>query len=274
MASTDAPDLPLSPYRVLDLSDEKGFLCGRILGDLGADVIKIEPPGGDPSRRRGPYYHGDARDDRGLYWFAHNYNKRGITLDLATADGRALFLRLAETAHFVVETGAPERMEALGLGYDALREANPALVMTSITPFGPTGPHAGYRADDLVAMAAGGLMSICGDDDRPPVRIGEPQAYMLASAQAATGTMLAHYARNRTGQGAHVTVSMQEAVANTLTTTPHYWFANQVIQRRGPAAPTADGRSAPSSRRATATSSRSSSGARARASASAPSSSG
>ena len=237
MAPTDAPDLPLSPYRVLDLSDEKGFLCGRILGDLGADVIKVEPPGGDPSRRRGPYYKGDARDDRSLYWFAHNYNKRGITLDLATADGRALFLKLAETAHFLVETDSPGCMEALGLGYDTLREASPALVMTSITPFGPTGPHAGYRADDLVAMAAGGLMSICGDDDRPPVRIGEPQAYMLASAQAATGTMLAHYTRNRTGRGSHVTVSMQEAVANTLTTTPHYWFANQVIQRRGARSP-------------------------------------
>ena len=233
MASTDPPELPLSPYRVLDLSDEKGFLCGRILGDLGADVIKIEPPGGDPSRRRGPYYHGDARADRSLYWFAHNYNKRGVTLDLATADGRDLFLRLARSAHFVIETAPPGRMEALGLGYETLREANPALVMTSITPFGPTGPHAAYQADDLVAMAAGGLMSICGDDDRPPVRIGEPQAYMLASAQAATGTMLAHYARNRSGQGSLVTVSMQEAVANTLTTTPHYWFASNVVQRRG-----------------------------------------
>ena len=105
MASTDPPELPLSPYRVLDLSDEKGFLCGRILGDLGADVIKIEPPGGDPSRRRGPYYQGDARADRSLYWFAHNYNKRGVTLDLATADGRDLFLRLARSAHFVIETG-------------------------------------------------------------------------------------------------------------------------------------------------------------------------
>ena len=237
MASTDPPELPLSPYRVLDLSDEKGFLCGRILGDLGADVIKIEPPGGDPSRRRGPYYQGDARADRSLYWFAHNYNKRGVTLDLATADGRDLFLRLARSAHFVIETAPPGRMEALGLGYETLREANPALVMTSITPFGPTGPHAAYQADDLVAMAAGGLMSICGDDDRPPVRIGEPQAYMLASAQAATGTMLAHYARNRSGQGSLVTVSMQEAVANTLTTTPHYWFVNNVVQRRGARSP-------------------------------------
>jgi len=233
MASNAGPDLPLSPYRVLDLTDEKGFLCSRILGDLGADVIKIEPPGGDPSRRHGPYFRGDAREDRSLYWFAHNYNKRGITLNLSSADGRHLFLKMVRDAHFVIETMAPGKLDQSGLGFAALQEVNPSIIMTSITPFGPTGPYREYAADDIVVMAAGGLMSICGDDDRPPVTIKEPQAAMLVSVQAATATTLAHYSRTRTGLGAHINVSMQEAVANVLTTTPHFWFADKAIQTRG-----------------------------------------
>ena len=233
MTETPTLDLPLDPYRVLDLSDDTGFLCGRILGDLGADVIKIEPPPGDPSRRHGPYYQDDVDEQKSLTWFAHNYNKRGVTLDLATADGRQLFERLVASAHFVVECFPPGHLDALGLGYEALRRINPGLVMTSITPFGQTGPRRDYQADDLVAMAGGGLMYISGDEDRPPVRVGVPQAAVLAGTQAAVGTMLAHYGRVRTGHGRHLDVSVQAAVANALPNTAHLWFSDQEVQRRG-----------------------------------------
>ncbi|MCH8196295.1 MAG: CoA transferase [Chloroflexi bacterium] len=233
MPPTNAAGLPLSPYRVLDLTNEIGFLCGRILGDLGADVIKVEPPGGDPARNHGPYYHDDVDPEKSLYWYAYNYNKRSVTLDLSQPPGRDVFARLSAEADFIVETGPPGHMEALGLGYEDLRSANPRLLMTAITPFGQTGPYSQYKADDIVAVAVGGLMNLCGDEDREPLRIGVPQAYALAGAQAAAGTMIAHYQRLMTGQGAYVDVSMQEAVANALPATQLEWFVSKEVTRRG-----------------------------------------
>ena len=112
----------LSLYRALDLTDEKGALCGRILGDFGVDVIKIEPPGGDPSRRIGPFYHDIPDLEKSLYWFAYNANKRGITLNIDTSDGRELFKRLVKTADFVIESFPPGHMDRIGLGYSALNE--------------------------------------------------------------------------------------------------------------------------------------------------------
>jgi crotonobetainyl-CoA:carnitine CoA-transferase CaiB-like acyl-CoA transferase len=129
----------LSPYRALDLTDEKGFFCGRILGDFGVDVIKIEPPGGDPSRRIGPFYHDIPDPEKSLHWFAYNANKRGITLNIETADGRELFRRLVKTADFVIESFPPGYMDKIGLGYASLSQINPGIIMTSITPFGQTG---------------------------------------------------------------------------------------------------------------------------------------
>ena len=107
----------LTPYRVLDLTDEKGFLCGKILADMGADVIKIERPGGDPGRRLGPYYHDQPEAEKSLYWAAYNTNKRGITLDIETTTGRTLFKRLAEGADIVIEYLEPGYLDGLGLGY-------------------------------------------------------------------------------------------------------------------------------------------------------------
>src|SRR5688572_26244961 len=135
----------LSPYRVLDLTDERGLLCGKILADLGADVIQIEPPGGNRARRTGPFHRDEVHPERSLYWWAYAANKRSITLDVTTADGRALLARLVGTADFLIESGAPGQLAALGLGWDALSAINPALIMASITPFGQSGPHAGYR---------------------------------------------------------------------------------------------------------------------------------
>src|SRR4030042_195098 len=114
----------LAPYRALDLTDEKGFLCGKILADMGADVIKIERPGGDPARRIGPFYHDDPHPEKSLYWGAYNTNKRGITLNIETTEGQQIFRQLVKTADFVIESFTPGYMGRLGLGYPDLDKIN------------------------------------------------------------------------------------------------------------------------------------------------------
>jgi len=141
----------LSPYRVLDLTDEKGLLCGKLLGDLGADVIKVERPGGDPARNIGPFYHDETDPEKSLFWFAFNTSKRGIALDIETADGQEVFKRLVQSADSVIESFPPGYMDRLGLGYPALEKVNPGVIMVSITPFGQTGPYKDYKTCDIVA---------------------------------------------------------------------------------------------------------------------------
>src|SRR4030042_742233 len=160
----------LSPYRALDLTDEKGFLCGKILADMGADVIKIERPGGDPARRIGPFYHDDPDSEKSLYWFAYNTNKRGITLNIETADGQEIFKKLVKTVDFVIESSKPGYMSSLGLGYSDLEKINPKVIMVSITPFGQSGPYVeqDYKVDDMIVWAFSGFMFPNGDPDRPP----------------------------------------------------------------------------------------------------------
>jgi crotonobetainyl-CoA:carnitine CoA-transferase CaiB-like acyl-CoA transferase len=131
----------LSPYRVLDLTDEKGYMCGKILGGLGAEVIKTEPPGGDPGRKTGPLIGDTPAPNGSLPWIAFNVNKKSITLDLKTREGRQTFMRLVETADFLVESFQPGYLDRLSLGYDKLREKNPSIVLTCITPYGQTGPY-------------------------------------------------------------------------------------------------------------------------------------
>lgn len=202
----------LSGRRVLDLTTERGFLCGQILGDLGADVIKVEPPGGSPARDLPPFF-GDQRDrDRSVYWWAYNRNKRAITLDLDRAEGREILRRLAAKADFLIESGNPGEMAARGAGYDTLSALNPALVYVSITPFGQDGPKASYAESDLIIMAAGGVLILCGDEDRAPIRMSVPQAYLHASADAAGAALIAFYERLQSGRGQQVDVAAQESV--------------------------------------------------------------
>ncbi len=202
----------LSPYRVLDLTDERGLLCGQILADLGADVIAVEPPGGSSARRIGPFA-GDVPDpERSLHWWAYARNKRGITLDLDTDDGREKLRQLVAGADFLIESAAPGEMAARGLGYGDLAAINPALVYVSITPFGQDGPKAHYAATDLTILAAAGVLVRQGDEDRPPVRVSVPQAWLHASAEAAGAALVAHHERARSGRGQHVDVSAQQAV--------------------------------------------------------------
>lgn len=226
--------LTLSPYRVLDLTDEKGLFCGKILGDLGADVIKVEKPGGDPARNIGPFYHDTPHPEKSLFWFAYNTSKRGITLNIETKEGQEVFKRLVKTADFVIESFPPGYLDKLGLDYSVLSEINPRIIMTSITPFGQTGPYKDYKASDIVCMAMGGWMYVCGDEDLPPVRFSVEQAYLQGSTQAAVGTLIAHYYREMTGEGQHIDVSIEECVVWTLTYTVPYWdIAKRLFTRAG-----------------------------------------
>jgi crotonobetainyl-CoA:carnitine CoA-transferase CaiB-like acyl-CoA transferase len=203
----------LEPYRVLDLTNERGLLCGQLLGDLGADVIQVEPPGGSRARRLGPFAGDVPHPDRSLYWWAYTRNKRSLTLDVGRPAGRDLLMQLARTAHFVIESEDPGALARHGLGYDDLAAVNPALVYVSITPFGQSGPRAGWAASDLVLWAAGGPLVLTGDSDRPPVRLPIPQAYLHAAADAAVAALIAHHERAGSGRGQHVDVSAQQSVA-------------------------------------------------------------
>ena len=222
----------LSGNRALDVTDHKGWLCGRILADLGVDVVKIEPPAGDPGRSRGPFCGGEANPEQSLTWFAYNLGKKGITLNLETAEGREIFKRLAGNADFILESFPPGRMEKLGLGYDALREINPGIIYASISPFGQSGPYRDYEASDIVAMAMGGFMYVTGDSDRPPLRISFSLAYALASVQAALGSLIAFHHRQNTGSGQYVEVSAQESIVNTLANVLPTWELNGILTRR------------------------------------------
>ncbi len=202
----------LSPYKVLDLTDEKGLFCGKLLADLGAEVIKVEKPGGDSARNKGPFYHDIPDPEKSLFWFALNTGKKSITLDIESTDGKELFKRLVTTADFVLESFPPGYMKELGLDYSTLSEINPKIIMTSISPFGQTGPFSDFKGADIVCSAMGGQMYISGEPDDTPIQIGVPQAYLHAGADAAIGSLFALWHRERTGQGQLVDVSVQEAV--------------------------------------------------------------
>jgi benzylsuccinate CoA-transferase BbsE subunit len=222
----------LSRYRALDLTDHRCYLSGRILADLGVDVIKIEPPKGDPGRRIGPFYNNNVDPEGSLYWFANNLGKKGITLQIESPAGREIFKKLVVQADFIIESFGPGYMQSLGLGYEGLQEINRGLIMASISPFGQSGYYKNYKGSDIVVMAMGGLMYLTGDSDRPPVRISFPTAYMLASVQAVAGMLIALQYRNDTGLGQWVDVSAQEAVAHTLVNTLSTWELNEVLVRR------------------------------------------
>lgn len=222
----------LAPYRILDLTDEKGILCGKLLADLGADVIQVEPPGGNPARSLGPFYHNTPHLEKSLFWLAFALNKRSITLDIKTIDGKDIFAELVKKADVVVESSPPGYLNELGLGYGALSKINPRIILTSISPFGQTGPYKNFKASDIVVWAMGGIMYISGDPERPPVRISFPQAYLHASAYAASGTVLALYHRERTGEGQHVDAPAQQAIVWTMVNTRETWDINRVLLPR------------------------------------------
>ncbi|MFC1534723.1 CaiB/BaiF CoA transferase family protein [Thermodesulfobacteriota bacterium] len=227
-------DSLLQSLKVLDLTDEKGLLAGRVLADFGADVIKIEKPGGDDARSIGPFYNNTPDKEKSLFWFAHNLNKRSITLNIETRDGQQIFKDLVAKADVVIESFQPGHLDKIGLGYHSLEDINPAIIMASVTPFGQTGPYRDYVASDIVIMAMSGHLYLSGDPDRPPVRFGVPQASLNGALEAATGVMIALYYRDFTGEGQHVDVSMQQSLGYALVQTVPFWVLDKnVLERSG-----------------------------------------
>lgn len=205
---------PLLPsYRVLDLADEKGVFCTKLLADLGADVVKVEPPSGDRMRSRGPFVRDEASPEKSLYFLFYNTNKRSITLNLEHRDGQVLFRELVKSAEAVVETFPVGYLSGLGLDYPSLSKINPRLVMASITPFGQTGSWKEYKSSDLVSMATSGYMQVIGEPGGSPVRLGNEQSHFAPSQYAALAVVAALYSRDVvSGRGQHIDISMQEAI--------------------------------------------------------------
>lgn len=203
---------PLGHLKVIDLTDEKGHSCGKFLADLGASVIKVEPPGGDNTRHRGPYFNDQEDIENSLTWFGYNTNKKSITLDITRPEGKQILEHLVGRVDFILESYPPQYLNQLALGYEQLKNINPGIIMTSITAFGQSGPYAHYVASDLIAWAMSGFMYTCGESDRPPVRCSVEQAYVAAGVQAAVASLIALHYRNLTGKGQHVDVAMRECL--------------------------------------------------------------
>jgi crotonobetainyl-CoA:carnitine CoA-transferase CaiB-like acyl-CoA transferase len=225
----------LSCYRVLDLTNEKGFMCGRALGDLGADVIKIEKPGGDPSRNIGPFYHDIPDPEKSLYWFAFNANKKGITLDYETADGREIFKKMVKTADVVVESFAPGYMDKIGLGYEVLKAINPGIILTSISGFGQKGPYRDYKDSDIAVWALSGYMYISGEPDRPPLMPSYPHGHLIGAMNGAVGTVIALTQRELTGEGQQVDAVTHQGLcfAISVETKVPWAMFHQITPRTG-----------------------------------------
>jgi benzylsuccinate CoA-transferase BbsE subunit len=216
-------DQALAGIRVVEFCDTIGSYCGKLLADLGAEVVKVEPPGGGIQRKTPPFYQDKETPDTSLAFWVHNTSKRSVVLDLGTAEGQAAAKRLALTADIVLEDYPVGYLSSLGLGYETLSAERPQLVYTSVTGFGQTGPHAGWAYVDIVGQATGGLMTLAGEQADPPNTIYGNQADVSASIHAAQGTMIALLHAEATGVGQQVDVSAQEAVSMSQETAMMTW---------------------------------------------------
>jgi len=226
----------LSDITVLDMCDEKGQLMGKLLGDMGARIIKIEPPAGARARSVGPFLNDEDDPEYSLYFWANNTSKEGITLNLESDEGQRIFKQLAEKADLVLESFDPGYLDSLGLDYSSLSADHPELIMTSLTGFGQDGPYRDYKTSDLVAMAMGGVMHSCGYDDlpgSPPIRPSGGHGYMIGAHYATTGTLMALNWRDMTGEGQYVDASIHEACScTTEAAMPQYIYNGQVVHRQ------------------------------------------
>ncbi len=229
------PDGPLANVRVLEFTDEIGAYCGKLFADLGADVIKVEPPAGEDQRQTPPFLDGDPAPDTSIAFWAQNTSKRSLVLDLHDEASLARARELALGADIILEDHLPGSLATVGLGYDDLRVERPDLVYTSITGFGQTGPHANFAYSDIVGQAMGGVMTLAGQPEDPPNIIYGNQGNICASIQAAQGTIVAFHHAERTGQGQHVDVSVQEALSLPQETAMMMWdFQRTNRVRTGP----------------------------------------
>jgi benzylsuccinate CoA-transferase BbsE subunit len=209
----EAPPGALSNLFVIELGDEGTQICGKQFADMGATVIKVEPPQGAGARHRGPYKDGVADPNASIYFWAHNTSKDSVTLDLADPGDRARLLELVRTADVVLEDFEPGTLNDLGLGYRAMATVNQRVIVTSVTPFGQDGPRSHWKGGDIVAMATGGAMHLIGYGDSPPLLPQAEISFQIGAQWAMMGTLVALAHRDLIGEGQHVDVSLQEAVA-------------------------------------------------------------
>ncbi len=220
----------------MDLSqDIAGSFCARLLADYGAEVIKLEPPGGNALRRTGPFHGDDPHREKSLFFFLLNLNKLGVTLNIESEGGRNILRRLALEADVIVETFKPGYMASLGLGYGSLEGLNSRLIITSITPFGQTGPYSRYEGEEIVSYAMGAVMGISGTRDREPLKHGGFQAQYQAGLNAAAATSMALLFQETTGGGQRLDISVTECVSSTMIANQTlYAFTSATPARREP----------------------------------------
>ena len=225
----------LTGLRVIELANEKCAWAGKLLADMGADVILVEPPSGDAARQYGPFLEDEPGPDRSLYWWHHHTSKRGIVLDLETEAGRSALRKLAAKADILLESEAPSAMAAHGLDHPELLAANPRLVYCSLTPFGRSGPRREELATDLTILAAGGPVWMNGYDDHsiPPVRGLGHQGYAMGCHYAVMSILTAILWRGASGEGQHIDVSFHAAANVTTEAGSYVWLvARDTVQRQ------------------------------------------
>ncbi|MFQ5380742.1 MAG: CaiB/BaiF CoA transferase family protein [Dehalococcoidia bacterium] len=226
----------LEGLKVLELCSERGSFAGKLLADMGANVIKVEPPGGDITRTYPPFLEDTPGPERSLFFWHYNTNKRSVTLNLETDEGRAQFRRLAGAADILIEDREPGLMAGAGLDYPDLKRANPGLIYTSITPFGRSGPRAHEAATDLTLMASGGIAWMNGYDDHslPPVAGSgsAPQAYQTGCHMAVMSVLVAVLNRDLTGKGQHIDVNINACINVTTEAGSYSWLVNGTTVQR------------------------------------------
>jgi crotonobetainyl-CoA:carnitine CoA-transferase CaiB-like acyl-CoA transferase len=224
----------LSAYQVLDISDAKGTVCSQVLAWLGANVIKIERPGGSPERDIGPFCNDVEDPEMGLLWLSFNRGKKSITLDITDSEGKEIFKNLVKKSDILIESFDPGYLESIGLSYETLSKINPKIILVSISPFGQEGPYRDYVGSDLAITALSGYMYLCGDEDRAPVRVSYPLSSSFASVEGAVGCLIAVYARENTGKGQHVEVSIHESMSRFSLMAPPFWeMEKRILKRTG-----------------------------------------
>jgi crotonobetainyl-CoA:carnitine CoA-transferase CaiB-like acyl-CoA transferase len=225
----------LQGTRVVELAADRIAWAGKLLGDMGADVILVEPPGGDPARKTPPFADDVPDDESSLYWWHYNTSKRGIVLDLDLEPAREAFLALIAQADLLLESEAPGRLAAIGLDYEDLIRVKPDLIHVSMTPFGRKTSRRDQPATDLTILAGGGPVWSCGYDDHtlPPIRGGGGQGYQIGCHYAVMSALTALFHHGVTGQGQFIDVSMH-AAANVTTEMASYFYlvAGQTVQRQ------------------------------------------
>jgi len=224
----------LFDVKVLELADEKGEFCGKLLAGAGAEVLKVEPPGGNATRALGPFYHDEPHPDRSLYFWHYNFGKRGVTLDIHSAEGTALLKRLIAQSDVLLDSLPLDTLAKLGLDWESLRQINPRLIYVVMTPFGRSGPWRDYKANDLVHLALGGQMMCCGYNpkedgtyDTPPIAPQMWHAYHIAGNQAFIATVGALIGRETSGEGEMIDVPIHQAVSVCTEIDVPNWIYNQ-----------------------------------------------